>query len=81
MNLDGGEIYKKFMDEGKLMQFMIKHQKSLQYEIDYLKTQLKDHDTGHIRTAISVLEERVAEIQKYIDSVHDMIIRAQAVLG
>jgi hypothetical protein len=56
MNLDGGEIYKKFMDEGKLMQFMVKHQKSLQYEIDYLKTQLKDHDTGHIRTAISVLE-------------------------
>lgn len=59
------------------MKFMINHQKSLQYEIDYLKTQLRDHDTGHIRTAISVLEERVAEIQKYIDDTWAMMARAQ----
>jgi hypothetical protein len=59
------------------MKFMIDHQNSLQYEIDYLKTQIREHDTGHIRTAISVLEERVAEIQKYIDDTWAMMARAQ----
>jgi prefoldin subunit 5 len=59
------------------MKFMIDHQNSLQYEIDYLKTQIREHDIGHIRTAISVLEERVAEIQKYIDDMWAMMARAQ----
>jgi hypothetical protein len=33
----------------------------LQKEIDLLKTRFEDHDTGHIRTAVSVLEDRVKE--------------------
>jgi len=31
-------------------------------EIDYLKTQIQPHDTGHIHTTISTLEHRVQEL-------------------
>jgi hypothetical protein len=37
--------------------------KVLQYEIEYLKSQFQDHDTGHLRTAVSVLENRVLELR------------------
>ena len=35
--------------------------KVLQYEIEHLKSQFQDHDTGHLRTVVSVLENRVLE--------------------
>ena len=35
-------------------------------EIQVLKSKLQPHDTGHIHTAISVLEERCIEIDKQI---------------
>ena len=35
-------------------------------EIGILKTRIEDHSTGHIRTAINVLNERVSEILKNI---------------
>ena len=36
----------------------------LEDEVQYLNTQLRPHDTGHIRTAIHVLEDRIKELQK-----------------
>ena len=33
----------------------------LQYEIEHLNSQFQDHDTGHLRTVVSVLENRVLE--------------------
>ena len=36
----------------------------LKAEVQYLNTQLQPHDTGHIRTAIYVLEDRIRELQK-----------------
>ena len=36
--------------------------KALELEIAILKTKLQPHDTGHIHTAISVLEARINEI-------------------
>ena len=36
----------------------------LKAEVQYLNTQLQPHDTGHIRTAIHVLEDRIRELQK-----------------
>ena len=36
--------------------------KVLQYEIEHLKSQFQDYDTGHLRTAVSVLENRVKEL-------------------
>jgi len=38
------------------------HVKALELEIAILKTRLQPHDTGHINTAIAVLEARIAEI-------------------
>lgn len=37
--------------------------KVLQQEIEYLKSQFQDHDTGHLRTAVNVLENRVRELR------------------
>lgn len=33
-------------------------------EIEVLKSRVKPHDTGHIRTAISVMSRRAQEIEK-----------------
>ena len=41
----------------------------LKKEIAYLKTQIEERGTGHIRTAISVLEKRVATLQDEQDIV------------
>jgi len=38
------------------------HIQFLKEEIEYLKRQIQPHDTGHIYTAISVLEARVKEL-------------------
>jgi len=37
--------------------------KVLQHEIEYLKSQFQDYDTGHLRTAVSVLENRVRDLR------------------
>lgn len=50
------------------MQLII-HKGALLKEIEFLKKQLRDHDTGHIRTAIYVLEERVEDIGKFLADV------------
>ena len=34
----------------------------LQDEIEVLKSRLKPHDTGHLHTAISVIQNRIKEI-------------------
>ena len=46
------------------------HVKALELEIAILSTKLQPHDTGHIHTAISVLEARINEILGK-ESVHD----------
>lgn len=38
------------------------HINALLLEIDILRLRLQPHDTGHIHTAISVLQSRVEEI-------------------
>jgi hypothetical protein len=48
---------------------LLSHKYTLIREIEFLKTKLENHDTGHIRTAISVLEERVKEIDEFFDDV------------
>ena len=40
-------------------QYTLEHIIHLIREIDYLKTQIQPHDTGHIHTTISTLEHRV----------------------
>ena len=38
----------------------------LMEEISVLKSRLKDHDTGNLRTAVSVLENRVQELKERV---------------
>lgn len=38
------------------------HMQVLRREVDILKSRLEPQDTGHIRTAISVLEDRLKEV-------------------
>ena len=40
-------------------QYTLEHIIHLIREIDYLKTQIQPHDTGHIHTTISTLQQRV----------------------
>ena len=47
------------MNEVDRLQFLIE-------EISFLRTKIEDHDTGHIYTAISVLENRVEEVKENI---------------
>jgi hypothetical protein len=38
-------------------------------EIEYAKSQLQPHDTGHINTAISWMEKRVATLQEELRNI------------
>jgi len=35
----------------------------LKAEVEYLKSQLQPHDTGHIHTTIGTLEHRIKELE------------------
>jgi hypothetical protein len=48
---------------------LVSHKHALIKEIKFLYTKLGDHDTGHIRTAIGVLEERVKEIDAFLSDI------------
>jgi len=37
-------------------------------EISILKTKIREHDTGHIHTAINVLEHRVKEVKEKLNN-------------
>ena len=46
---------------------LVMHKGALLKEIAFLESKLEDHDTGHIRTAISVLEGRVKDIVEFLN--------------
>ncbi len=45
-------------------QYDMEHIIHLIREIDYLRTQIQPHDTGHIHTTISTLENRVEDLMR-----------------
>ena len=49
--------------QGRLL---LEHMMHLIRERDHLKTLLQPHDTGHISTAISVIDNRIVEIKEQI---------------
>ena len=55
-------------------QYDMEHIIHLIREIDYLRTQIQPHDTGHIHTTISTLEHRVEELMSKKD---DMPFRVE----
>lgn len=52
------------------MEELVNHKYALKREITYLTSKLREHDTGHIRTTINVLEQRVKDIEDFVDSIH-----------
>ena len=46
---------------------LMNHERALREEINVLKERLQPHDTGHIYTTISTLEERVKEINEELE--------------
>jgi hypothetical protein len=47
------------------------HVNHLKYEIEVLKSRVQDHDTGHIITAIQVLQSRIEELSESTEEVLD----------
>ena len=47
----------------------LEHMCSLKKEVEHLKTMIRPHDTGHIHTTISTLEERIKSLYKQVYSV------------
>tara|TARA_B100001094_G_scaffold89979_1_gene86053 strand:+ start:77 stop:250 length:174 start_codon:yes stop_codon:yes gene_type:complete len=46
----------------------LEHMCTLKKEVEVLKTMIRPHDTGHIYTTISTLEDRIKTIYKEIYS-------------
>jgi hypothetical protein len=44
----------------------VAHVEALKDEIEVLKSRLQEYDTGNLKTAISVLENRVKELSSWI---------------
>jgi len=44
----------------------VAHVQALKDEIEILKSRFEDHDTGHLKTTVSVLENRVIELSSWI---------------
>ena len=47
------------------------HIKHLRYEVEVLKSMVKEHDTGHMITAIQVLKNRIDELESFAEEVLD----------
>ena len=44
----------------------VAHVEALKDEIQVLKSRFEDHETGHLKTTVSVLEGRVKELESWI---------------
>lgn len=51
--------------------YTLEHIIHLIREIDYLKTQIQPHDTGHIHTTISTLQQRVETLMSETEKEDD----------
>jgi hypothetical protein len=47
------------------------HIDHLKYEVEVLKSRIREHGTGHIHTAITVLESRIEELRQRPEEVLD----------
>jgi len=55
------------MEKNQMSSRLMNHVRALKEEINVLKDRIQPHDTGHIYTTISTLEERVKEINKLLE--------------
>ena len=52
----------------RIIQDILNHRDVLMEEINIIKSRYTPEDTGHLRTAVSVLVERVKELRKDIEN-------------
>ena len=50
------------------IQDILNHRDALMEEINIIKSRYTPEDTGHLRSAVSVLEERINELNKLIEN-------------
>jgi len=55
------------MEKNQMSSRLMNHVRALKEEINVLKDRIQPHDTGHIHTTISTLEERIQEINKLLE--------------
>jgi len=55
------------MEKNQMSSRLMNHVRALKEEINVLKERIQPHDTGHIHTTISTLEERIQEINKLLE--------------
>jgi len=55
------------MEKNQMSSRLMNHMRALKEEINVLKDRIQPHDTGHIHTTISTLEERIKEINKLLE--------------
>ena len=55
------------MEKKQMSSRLMNHVRALKEEINVLKDRIQPHDTGHIHTTISTLDERVKEINKLLE--------------
>ena len=55
------------MEKNQMSSRLMNHVRALKEEINVLKDRIQPHDTGHIHTTISTLEERIKEINKLLE--------------
>ena len=50
-------------------------------EIEYAKSQLQPHDTGHIHTAIGWMEHRIEELKNEVESLKGDKVELRSIRG
>ena len=55
------ELREELMDEFDYDNYI--HMKILEAEVGVLRSRFQEHDTGNLRTAVNVLENRIKELQ------------------
>lgn len=46
--------------------FVVTHMEHMVREVEHLRTKIRESDTGHIHTAISVMEHRIKELREQL---------------
>lgn len=65
-----GKEFLNIMNHREIKQ-LAEHRMFLVNEIEELKTRIKPHDTGHIRTTINTLRARIKELDRRKDGYYD----------
>lgn len=55
-----------FQSDASVCPNIVDHMRFLELEVEILESRFREHDTGNLRTAVSVLKTRIKEIENII---------------